>query len=210
VGAKTEVKGRKRGDSPLEPPSGYESEISHFLAWVQLERGLSKNTIESYESDLIQCAIFFKEKGAGNWQAVSLDQVSTWISSLTLDGYAVASLARKLSALRMLARYLVSEGNLQSDFTELLSNPKKGRFLPHALSIEEMEKFLNAPDLKHRTGKERPCNFRIDVRKRFEGFRGLFCSCKCDRSGRWFRSNLWQGGKRTNRTCWWTGGLSRS
>ena len=81
MGAKTEVKGRKRGDSPLEPPSGYESEISHFLAWVQLERGLSKNTIESYESDLIQCAIFLKEKVAGNWQAVSLDQVSTWISS---------------------------------------------------------------------------------------------------------------------------------
>ena len=161
MGAKTEVKGRKRGDSPLEPPSGYESEISHFLAWVQLERGLSKNTIESYESDLIQCAIFFKEKGAGNWQAVSLDQVSTWISSLTLDGYAVASLARKLSALRMLARYLVSEGNLQSDFTELLSNPKKGRFLPHALSIEEMEKFLNAPDLNTVQGKRDRAIFEL-------------------------------------------------
>ena len=66
--------------------------------------------------------------GSSSWQTVTLEQVSTWVSSLTLDGYAVASLARKLSALRMLARYLVGEGKLQNDFTELLGNPKKEDF----------------------------------------------------------------------------------
>ena len=161
MGSKTEVTGRKRGDDPILPPPAYESDISSFLAWVQLERGLSKNTVESYESDLIQCACFLHKQGSSNWQAVSLEHVSAWISSLTLDGYAVASLARKLSALRMLARFLLGEGNLQNDFTELLSNPKKGRFLPHALSIEEMERFLSAPDLTTPLGKRDRAIFEL-------------------------------------------------
>ncbi|MEK9773001.1 MAG: site-specific tyrosine recombinase [Opitutae bacterium] len=161
MGSKTEVTGRKRGDEPLVPPPGYEPEISAFLAWVQLERGLSKNTVQSYEADLIQCACFLEQNGSSNWHSITLEQVSFWISSLTIDGYAVASLARKLSALRMLARYLVSEGKLENDFTELVTNPKKGRFLPHALSIEEMERFLGAPDLNTPLGKRDRAIFEL-------------------------------------------------
>ena len=161
MGSKTEVKGRKHGDARLEPPTGYEPDISSFLAWVQLERGLSKNTVESYETDLIQCSCFLQEKGAANWEAVTLEHVSSWISSLTIDGYAVASLSRKLSALRMLVRFLIGEGRLQNDFTELITNPKKGRFLPHALSIEEMEKFLTAPDLNTPLGKRDRALFEL-------------------------------------------------
>jgi integrase/recombinase XerD len=161
MGSKTEVKGRKQGDARLEPPAGYESDISAFLAWVQLERGLSKNTVESYELDLIQCSCFLHEKGAANWADVSLEHVSSFISSLTIDGYAVASLSRKLSALRMLVRFLIGEGRLRNDFTELITNPKKGRFLPHALSIEEMEKFLTAPDLNTPLGKRDRALFEL-------------------------------------------------
>ena len=161
MGSKTEVKPRNIGEQAPEPPSGYEANLSDFLAWVQLERGLSENTVQSYESDLIQCSCFLHQQGSPNWQSVSLEQVSGWISSLTKDGYAVASLSRKLSALRMFARYLVGEGKLTNDFTELLSNPRKGRFLPHALSIEEMECFLNAPDLNTSLGKRDRAIFEV-------------------------------------------------
>ena len=115
----------------------------------------------SYESDLIQCSCFLHQQGACGWQSVSLEGISSWISSLTSDGYAVASLARKLSALRMLARYLVAEGKLQNDFTELLCSPKRGRFLPHALSIEEMERFLSGPDLNTALGKRDRAIFEV-------------------------------------------------
>ena len=161
MGSKTEVKPKKIGDQAPEPPSGYEANLSDFLAWAQLERGLSQNTVQSYESDLIQCSCFLYQQGSPNWQSVSLEQVSGWISSLTKDGYAVASLSRKLSALRMFARYLIGEGKLTNDFTELLSNPRKGRFLPHALSIEEMESFLDAPDLNTPLGKRDRAIFEV-------------------------------------------------
>ena len=158
---KNRSKKQKHGDKPLSPPAGLEAGLSAFLAWVQLERGLSANTTESYESDLVQCACFFHSEGVKQWSDVSLEHVSGWISSLTIEGYAVASLSRKLSSLRMLARFLLAEGKLKSDFTELLINPKKGTYLPHTLSIDEMEKFLNAPDLTTPQGKRDRAIFEL-------------------------------------------------
>lgn len=146
------VGGERRPALP-SPPSGFEPEISSFLAWVRLERGLSGNTVDSYEKDLAQCALRLAESGASDWSSVTLEQVADWVSKLTIQGYAVASLARKLSALRSFVRYSVDEGLLKNDFTELLANPKKGRSLPHALSIEEIDRFLGAPDLDSPLGK---------------------------------------------------------
>ena len=137
----------------LMAPPAFEAWINGFLAWVQLEKGLSNNTIESYETDLNQCALFLDARGVGHWKDAELDDYSAWMISLTDDQYAVASLARKLSALRMMIRYFVGEGELDVNHTELLGNPKKRRSLPHCLTIPEVEKMLEAPDLSTPLGK---------------------------------------------------------
>ncbi len=134
-------------------PPAFEAWINGFLAWVQLEKGLSNNTIESYETDLNQCALFLDARGVGHWKEAKLDDYSAWMISLTDDDYAVTSLARKLSALRMMIRYFVGEGELNENHTELLGNPKKRRSLPHCLTIPEVEKMLEAPDLSTPLGK---------------------------------------------------------
>ena len=161
MGAKSKVKRRERGEALLEPPPAFESEISAFLAWVQLEKGLSFNTVESYEKDLVQCAVNLKDQGVGNWQSVGLEHLSTWLSSLTKKEYAASSLSRKLSAVRMLAKFLTGENKLENDFTELLANPRKARHLPDCLSIEEMERFLEAPDLNTPLGKRDRALFEL-------------------------------------------------
>jgi len=161
MGAKTEVKRRIQGEEPLEPPACFEKEISDFLAWIQLEKGLAENTVNSYEADLSQCALSLFEQGVRGWLEVRLEHISHWLSSLTKDSYAVASLSRKLSAVRMLARFLVGEDVMNNDFTELLENPKKGRRLPHCLSIEEVEKFLECPDLNTPLGKRDRALFEL-------------------------------------------------
>ena len=145
----------KPGDEPIkmEAPPAYEPWINEFLVWVQLEKGLSENTINSYETDLNQCACFLDHQNVSHWRDAGLEHFSAWMSSLTDGEYAVASLARKLSALRMMVRYLVGEGKLGENHTELLGNPKKRRTLPHCLTIEEMEKILHAPDLNTPLGK---------------------------------------------------------
>jgi integrase/recombinase XerD len=161
MGAKSKVKRRERGEALLEPPPAFEPEISAFLAWVQLEKGLSANTVESYEKDLVQCAVNLKDQGVGNWQSVGLEHLSTWLSSLTKKEYAASSLSRKLSAVRMLAKFLTGENKLENDFTELLANPRKARHLPDCLSIEEMERFLEAPDLNTPLGKRDRALFEL-------------------------------------------------
>ena len=161
MGAKSEVKRREKGEAPLQPPAAFEPEISAFLAWVQLEKGLAKNTVLSYEADLVQCSLNLAKQGVANWREVGLEHLSNWLSSLTRGSYAVASLARKLSSVRMMARYLVGEGVLAEDFTELLANPRKGRSLPDCLTIEEMERFLDAPDTNTPQGKRDRALFEL-------------------------------------------------
>ncbi|MEC7543283.1 MAG: site-specific tyrosine recombinase [Verrucomicrobiota bacterium] len=161
MGSKSKVRRRERGEAPLEPPPAFEPEISSFLAWVQLEKGLTENTVLSYEADLTQCSLNLAEQGVRDWRSTQLEHLSNWLSSLTRGSYAVSSLARKLSSVRMMARYLVGEGVLDEDFTELLANPKKGRSLPDCLTIEEMERFLNAPDTQTPLGKRDRALFEL-------------------------------------------------
>ncbi len=160
MGGTTTVK-RIEGADPVEPPLAFEPQISGFLAWTQLERGLADNTTSSYELDLAQCACFLADRGVQDWRSVEADDVSAWVASLTKGGYAVSSLARKLSAVRMLARYLVAEGLRPDDFTELLVNPRKEHLLPETLSIEEMERFLEAPDTNLPLGKRDKAIFEL-------------------------------------------------
>ncbi|HKK17906.1 MAG TPA: tyrosine-type recombinase/integrase, partial [Opitutales bacterium] len=116
-----------------------------FLAWLELERGLSANTIQAYARDLVQCARFMRDCGASDWSEVDGTMVSQWSADLSRKDYARTSQSRKLSALRMLARHLVSENYRKDDFTELSSSPKLSRKLPDVLSIDEVDRLLAAP-----------------------------------------------------------------
>ena len=126
-------------------PASLLGEIEDFLAFLRLERGLSGNTEDSYENDLRQFAAFLLEHGILDWSSVKATLVSQWLIELTDGGYAERSLARKLSALRVFARYLVKEGRRKDDFTELASSPKAQQKLPDVLAIDEVERLLNAP-----------------------------------------------------------------
>lgn len=131
---------------PLEIiPSPFADLLESFLAWLELERGLSQNTIHSYAQDLVQAAIFFEGKGAGDWRSVDSSMVSEWTASLGRKGYARSSQSRKLSSLRMMARFLVRENVRTMDFSESSKGPRRERQLPAVLTREEVERLLAAP-----------------------------------------------------------------
>jgi len=119
--------------------------LDAFLGFIELERGLSRNTLAAYQTDLLQFAEALSRGGITNWNSVVGANVSDWLYRLSEGGIAVASMARKLSAVRMLARYLVKEGVCRADFTELVEGPKVVRKLPATLSIADMKKLLAAP-----------------------------------------------------------------
>ncbi len=126
-------------------PGKFAHEIEEYLALIGLERGLSPHTLAAYRRDLDQAAQFFSGRGVTDWRSLAPAQAGEWIHSLSGANYAVASLSRKLSALRMLARHLVREKVRDDDFTALLSGPKMVRRMPHTLSVDEVARLVAAP-----------------------------------------------------------------
>ncbi|MBK8479474.1 MAG: site-specific tyrosine recombinase XerD [Opitutaceae bacterium] len=126
-------------------PESLREPIDGFLAYLQLERGLSRNTLSAYQVDLLQFGDVLVSLRITNWATVVGANVSDWLYSLSKQEAATSSMSRKLSAVRMLARYLVKEGVCRQDFTELVQGPKVTRKLPATLSEMDMGKLLAAP-----------------------------------------------------------------
>ena len=125
-------------------PAAFADEIDRYLSYVELERGLARNTAKSYENDLRQAAHFLQRHGASNWVQVNATQLTAWLHGLSDQQLSSASQARKLSAVRMLFRHLVREQIRGDDPTALLAAPKLRRKLPHTLSPAAMGKLLAA------------------------------------------------------------------
>jgi integrase/recombinase XerD len=126
-------------------PAAFAGDIDGFIAFLDLERGLSRHTRENYQRDLDQAATWLARQEVADWRTVSPAQASEWLHSLSRADFAVASLARKLTALRVFARYLMREKLRTDDFTALLAGPKLGRRLPGTLSVDEVARLLAAP-----------------------------------------------------------------
>ena len=128
-----------------QAPRAFASDIEAFIAFMSLERGLSKNTTEAYRRDLDQAATFLAKAGVAEWRAATAAQAGEWVHSLDRETYKTASLSRKLTSLRMLARFLVREKIRDDDFTALIAGPKLTRKIPSTLSADEVARLIAAP-----------------------------------------------------------------
>lgn len=136
---------RRTREDRSRAPEIFAGEIDGFLAYIALERGLSANTVAAYRRDLDQAAQHFADAGAAGWRAVTADLATAWARGLSADDYKVTSLARKLSALRMLAQHLVRERVREDDFGALVTMPKAERRIPGTLTEEEAARLMTAP-----------------------------------------------------------------
>lgn len=135
---------RARKAAASRAPAAFAAEIDAFIAFIDLERGLSRHTRVNYQSDLDQAAAFLARRGCRDWSAVTEVDATAWIHALSGTRYRVASVARKLAALRMLARFLVREGRRTDDFAALISSPKPSRRIPGTLTEGEVASLLTA------------------------------------------------------------------
>lgn len=119
-------------------------QIANYISALQLERGRSPLTIESYESTLKSAAAFFCGLGRCDWLCVTTEDADRWLHDLGRQ--APRTLIRKLAALRGLARYLVVKGAIQDDFTAMLIAPKLNKLLPRILADDDAKKVVEAVD----------------------------------------------------------------
>jgi integrase/recombinase XerD len=123
-----------------------ESLASAFLNYLQVEKGLSPNTISGYGRDLRSYAAFL-EKRRVRPAAVERDDVVDYLGSLYRRNMDSRSVARHLVTLRGFYRFLLIEDLVKSDPTLTLESPKVRRRLPSFLRVAEVEKLLTLPDL---------------------------------------------------------------
>jgi integrase/recombinase XerD len=115
--------------------------IHLFLDMLAAEQGAGTNTLSAYGRDLADASEFLA--GAGqSFVAAGTQHLRDYLSDLDLRGFKSSSVARRLSALRHLFRFLLSEGIRSDDPAAILSGPKRGRGLPKVLSIADVDRML--------------------------------------------------------------------
>jgi integrase/recombinase XerD len=126
----------------------FEHLMLDFLAYLEFERGLSRNTLEAYRSDLLQYGRFLDARGASAVTASSAD-VSDFLTGLAQGNgkppASTATIHRKAACLRSFYRHLRREGVRESDPTAALSAPRRGRKLPQVLTRDEVNRLLSQP-----------------------------------------------------------------
>ena len=122
-------------------PTSDDNLVELFLDMQAAERGAGDNTLAAYRNDLDDLTAHLRAGGRGIADA-STDDLRGFLGSLAERGFKPASVARRLSALRQLFRFLYAEGKRGDDPAAVLEGPKRGRALPKVLSIAEVDRLL--------------------------------------------------------------------
>ena len=135
-------------------------ERQDFIQYIKIERGLSDNTIESYQRDLKQYEIFLAVQQIKRWEEVTRDVVLNYLYSLKDTGKSEATIQRVLSTLRLFHQFLKREQRTTHDASLHIETPKKRQVLPEVLSVSEVELLL---DIKVTTPLESRTKAMLEV-----------------------------------------------
>ena len=117
-----------------------------FLTYIQVEKGLARHTLESYERDLTR----LQEWASGTGKQIAeltRPDLRKWIASLSRDGLAPTSIARAVSATRGFFKFLMLDGHIKSHPAEDLDTPQRFSYLPKFLTEDEIDRLLAAPNI---------------------------------------------------------------
>jgi integrase/recombinase XerC len=134
------------------------TQLRAFLEYLQLNRNASAHTVAAYERDVAQFLAFaaqFRSLSIETLEPahVELGTIRAFMADLYRQGHARASVARKLSALRAFGRYLKREGWIDADPAALAVAPRREQKVPAHLSVDEMSRLLEMPDVSTALGR---------------------------------------------------------
>jgi integrase/recombinase XerD len=115
--------------------------IALFLDMLAAEQGAGSNTLDAYRRDLTDFAEFLTRAGQ-SFAGAETQTLRDYLADLDTRGFKSSSVARRLSAMRHLFRFLLNERIRSDDPAAILSGPKRGRGLPKVLSIADVDRML--------------------------------------------------------------------
>ena len=125
----------------------FEEELNLYLQFVKLEKGLSDNSVQSYENDLQRYLRFLAEDlRIRDLGGVDLHHIEQYLEELSAMELAVSSIARNISSIRSFHEFAVVENLAEANPAELIDLPKKAKKLPEVLNPEEIDEILAIPD----------------------------------------------------------------
>jgi integrase/recombinase XerD len=115
--------------------------IGLFLDMLAAEQGAGSNTLDAYRRDLTDFSEFLA-RGGKNFAGAETQSLRDYLADLDTRGFKSSSVARRLSAMRHLFRFMLNERIRSDDPAAILSGPKRGRGLPKVLSIADVDRML--------------------------------------------------------------------
>ncbi|WP_251520765.1 MULTISPECIES: site-specific tyrosine recombinase XerD [unclassified Staphylococcus] len=126
--------------------------IEEYLKFIQLEKGLSANTIGAYKRDLKKYQSFLEEQNISHIDFVDRQTIQQSLGYLQDQGISAKSLARFISTIRSFHQFALREKYAAKDPTVLIETPKYDKKLPDVLEVDEVLALLEAPDLSKNNG----------------------------------------------------------
>lgn len=128
---------------------GHEAVMKHYLQnfihYLSVERGLARNTLESYERDLTQYLDYIEKQGIHTLHQTMKKDILNYLLKLKQHNKAPATVSRSMVSIRSFYQFLVRERLLDKDPSLNMETPKLAKRLPKVLSITEVESLLDAP-----------------------------------------------------------------
>lgn len=125
--------------------------IREYLSYLRVEKGLAKNSLESYERDLAKLSAW-TEKNGFDLPNLTRQELREWLIDLGGTKLSENSKRRFISAMRGFYKFLMIDGHITKNPAEDLDSPQKGFYLPKFLNQAEIEMLLAAPDVSTETG----------------------------------------------------------
>ena len=119
-----------------------ETILRHFAGYILMEKGLNKNTVSAYTSDIRFFIEYLKENNINDFAKVTRNDILFFLEDSSDKGIESASLARRLVSIKVFYRYLSQEKIIKNDITDVMSSPKLWRLLPDFLSPDEVDALL--------------------------------------------------------------------
>ncbi len=121
--------------------------LQNFMHFLSVERGLAKNTLESYERDITYFIAYLKQQGLQQIEQTEKHHILNYLLSLKQQGRATATVSRNMVSIRAFYQFLMRERFISHDPSLYMETPKLEKRLPKVLSIEEVEQLLNTPQV---------------------------------------------------------------
>ena len=121
-------------------------DVEEYIRFLTIERGLSKNTIESYKRDIGQYMVFIEQSKLNHWDQIDRYVVLSFLQDLKEKQKSAGTIIRMISCLRQLHQFLKQEQLTKNDPMLHIDTPKKAQKLPKVLSIKEVDLLIETPN----------------------------------------------------------------